>query len=490
MFGVAGLAKLADRAGSTRALVEFGVPALLAKPLGIALPLAELAIALALLPLSTAWLAASAALVLLLIFVAAIAFNLAKGRQPDCHCFGQISSSPAGWGTLARNVFLAGAAALIVWQGSDNSGPSMVAWFAVLTIPERVLLGIAVVGLAFVAAEGWVLLQVLRQQGRLLIRLDAIEAKLNSGVGVAEASNPGDEAAGLATGAVAPRFRLRAVNGMRHTLQSLLSDRKPVVLVFTHPGCGPCKALMPEIGRYQREHAPVLTIAVLSEGSADENRAMEKTHDVSRVLLQKGREVAEDYQAYGTPSAVLIHPDGKIGSALAMGSDSIRALIERTAAQHRSTNGNHETVSPESPPEVGQSAPSFTLPDVSGNLVALDSFRGKETLLLFWNPDCGFCQQMLDDLKAWETNSPHDSPTLLVVSTGSVEDNAAMSLRSTVVIDADFEVPQSFGAGGTPMAVLLDAHGRIASDVAAGANAVFTLARAAPNVSAGIDRPL
>ncbi len=32
----------------------------------------------------------------------------------------------------------------------------------------------------------------------------------------------------------------------------------------------------------------------------------------------------------------------------------------------------------------------------------LEDFRGEETMVLFWNPGCGFCQQMLPDLKAWE----------------------------------------------------------------------------------------
>ena len=55
VFGVAGVTKLADRAGSKQALVDFGVPASLAAPLGVLLPLAELAVAAALIPTSTAW---------------------------------------------------------------------------------------------------------------------------------------------------------------------------------------------------------------------------------------------------------------------------------------------------------------------------------------------------------------------------------------------------------------------------------------------------
>ena len=47
VFLVAGVAKLADRAGSRQAIVDFGLPARLATPLGIVLPLAELAVAVA-----------------------------------------------------------------------------------------------------------------------------------------------------------------------------------------------------------------------------------------------------------------------------------------------------------------------------------------------------------------------------------------------------------------------------------------------------------
>ena len=49
VFATAGVAKLADRAGSRRAIIDFGVPAFLAAPLGILLPLAELLVAAALL---------------------------------------------------------------------------------------------------------------------------------------------------------------------------------------------------------------------------------------------------------------------------------------------------------------------------------------------------------------------------------------------------------------------------------------------------------
>src|ERR687898_376688 len=133
VFVVAGGAKLADRAGSRRAVADFGVPAPLAATLGVLLPLAELAVAAALIPTSTAWWGAVGALVLLLVFVVGISANLARGRKPECHCFGQLYSEPAGWKTLVRNGILAAVAGFVVWWGYGGAGPSAVGWLADLS---------------------------------------------------------------------------------------------------------------------------------------------------------------------------------------------------------------------------------------------------------------------------------------------------------------------------------------------------------------------
>ena len=84
---------------------------------------------------------------------------------------------------------------------------------------------------------------------------------------------------------------------------------------------------------------------------------------------------------------------------------------------------------------------------------------------------------MLGERKAWESAPPKGAPQLLVVSTGTVEANRAMGLRSPVVLDQDFSTGRTFGANGTPNAVLIDADGNIASEVARGAPAVLELAR-------------
>src|SRR5438132_6776174 len=107
VFLVAGISKLRDRPGSRQALLDFGVPKALAGIFAILLPLAEIVVALALLPAASAWTGAVGALVLLCLFLIAIGVALARGRRPDCHCFGQIHSKPIGPDLMARNAVLA-----------------------------------------------------------------------------------------------------------------------------------------------------------------------------------------------------------------------------------------------------------------------------------------------------------------------------------------------------------------------------------------------
>ena len=118
------------------------------------------------------------------------------------------------------------------------------------------------------------------------------------------------------------------------------------------------------------------------------------------------------------------------------------------------------------------------LPDLEGNTLELKDLRGERTLVLFWNPGCGFCQQMLPDLREWEGNRPEGAPKLLVVSAGTEEANSEMGLSSTVVLDQQFAVGRAFGATGTPSAVLVDAEGKVASELAVGAPAILEMAGA------------
>jgi peroxiredoxin/uncharacterized membrane protein YphA (DoxX/SURF4 family) len=524
VFLVAGMAKVGDPAGSQQAMRDFGVPRVLAAPMGMLLPLAEIAVGIALLPGTTAFWGAIAALGLLLVFVAGMLYNLAQGRKPDCHCFGQIHSEPVGKSSIARNVLLAALAVFVVARGYD--GAQALGRFGDATAADNIGIILGVAGFLLIVLEGRILFRLVRQNGRLLQILETLESMdlvpapvpgLDASapavpVPAAVAPAPAPPARGLPVGTPAPAFRLSGLFGETIPLDALRAAGKPVMLLFVNPGCGPCNALLPDVKRWQVELAPQLTIALISQDSADANRPKVTEHGLTNVLLQNEREVNLLYQVNGTPSAVVISADGRIQSPLAEGAEQIQALIARSvqipvpdepqpqpAAQAVNgyiANGAPAAAAPPAPAptpvppaapaltvpvvqvqaSVGDRAPTVRLPNLNGKTVNLAGFRGSRTLVLFWNPDCGFCQRMLDDLKAWEAGPPAGAPKLLVVSTGTPDKNREQGIRSTVVLDQTFATGRSFGVQGTPSAVLVDESGRIASDVAVGAPAVLALA--------------
>ncbi len=423
VFAVAGFAKLGDRKGTRALAVSFGVPASLAGVFEWLLPVVELLCAIALVPSATATIGAIATLALLVIFILAIGVSLARGRRPECHCFGQIHSAPVGWTTVARNVVLASLAVLVIASGNAGAQPGIAEAFAGLGDPyvgrgfSRAVLAVAALLGLTAAAALTMTYQLLRQNGRLALRIEALEARLGPEPVVEQ---------GLAVDTVAPEFSPEG------------QAEGQVLLFFQSAGCGACEAMLPEVAGWQRDH-----------------------QDRLRTVIIEDKNVSEAYQVTATPSAVLIK-GGRINSALAVGDEAIRSLVATATAL---------------PPYAkGDLISALQLPDLDGRTVDLAQLAGRRTLLLFWNPTCGFCEQALDDVKWWERHRDPQLADLVVVSTGDVATNHAMGFMSPVLLDRGFAVGSRFGAPGTPAAVILDELGRVGSVVAAGGPEVLALA--------------
>jgi peroxiredoxin/uncharacterized membrane protein YphA (DoxX/SURF4 family) len=503
IMGVAGFAKLADLAGSRQAMLGFGLPAQLAGALGLLLPIAEIVTALVLLITPIAWVGAYLALLLLLAFILGISVNLARGRTPQCHCFGQLHSESIGRQTLLRNALLTVVAIWLVWQGPQRMAESGLGALAGAQPLTWIALIVAVVALLIAALEGWFLINLLQQNGRLLLRIEALEVK--NGVPVA-AKPTGRSVEGLPLGSPAPAFALTGLHGETLTLDSLRAAQKQVLLVFIDPNCGPCNALVPDIVRWKQEYSAKLTVVPISRNKVEAARSAE--HKLQSLLFQKDFEVANAYKVAGTPSAVLVDSNGLISSPVAGGAEAIQALVaavvglvqpalpasiplvnggiantandDDCACGNNNRNSNRNGVKLAAAGKPGDLAPSFQLPDLDNHALDLNTFvaaaQKPQTLLLFWNPSCGYCRQMLNDLKAWEAHHPAGAPNLLLISTGTEGSNRALGLQSPIVLDTDFGVALRYGVRGTPSAVLVDASGRIVSNVAEGRDAIFTLA--------------
>jgi methylamine dehydrogenase accessory protein MauD len=286
VFLVAAIAKMRGQKGFREALGDFGVSARLAQPLAVLIPLLELAVGATLVAPAVAPYGEIGAFLLLLGFFGAVSSALAHERQPNCHCFGQFESARTGWITLARIALLA---TITSWLMSQRlHGRTRYAWFGVPPI-------------LFLCA--WIMRNVSKPPQ----------------------TQPVVIGQGLPIDALAPEFSLPDLDGRRHSLASLSAAGKPVLLLFTDPGCEPCKGVFPVLV----EQAGPLQVVVVSRGTAGENRETIAAHGFDTVLLQHDAEVAEAYDCPGGPAAVLISPDGRIQSGLAMGAVAIQQLLAK-----------------------------------------------------------------------------------------------------------------------------------------------------------------
>jgi peroxiredoxin len=486
VFGVAGAAKAADPAGTRRALVGFGVPASLAAPMGWSLAWVEIIVGFALLPLNTAWLGGIAALALLTVFVAGIGYNLARGNSPDCHCFGQIHSEPVSWRTMVRSLVLAAIAGFIALEGKENPGKSAFDWVIDLKTGEIINLVMSAGAVTLMAGAVVYLRKLLSQQSALLGKIEAMKKVIDEDY--AEPPLEREDAAapleGLPVGAPAPDFSLNSISGKPVTLEDLLAYGKPALLLFVSPNCFPCEALLPIIKTWEQDYERQLTIALISKGSAKDNKDLAAKYGPRYLLVQDESAIADDYLAKWTPAAVIVNGYGRISTPIAYGDEAIRAMVLDTVSPGtdpgRPPGNGHEGQVPQGayPFAVGDPAPAFSVEDLEGKMVNSEDLRGRDTLLLFWDPGCPFCQAMTEDVVKWEANPPKSAPRLVFVASGESESIKSESLNfgSQFLHDKEFVIGPLFGTNSTPSAVLIDRDGRLASNVVLGLPNVLALA--------------
>lgn len=337
IFITAAVGKLLDLKGSRDSLVGFGLPQGLANVLGTLLPFAELAVAIALLARPSATAGGLAALLLLLAFIAGISNALRKGEAPPCNCFGAIHSAPASKTTLARNVALAAVAVIVVGWGS---GPAIDSWVGDRTAAELVAVatGIATLALLAIAVPMWL------DNRKLRADLESANDRLHR------------IPPGLRVGSVAPEFSVPDGQGGDLTLSSLLARGKPVVLVFTIAGCGPCEPMIPELRRLQTIAEDRITVALIGIHTIEHyDRLREEAGGELKLIdaverdpslkqeLDDLTEVAHDYDIHDSPGAVVITPAGSIASTVVAGRPAIDALVRLTLQGRLAAVGRGET---------------------------------------------------------------------------------------------------------------------------------------------------
>ncbi len=473
VFGLAGAGKLADLAGSRKAVTGFGVPASLAGFVGVALPLFEIAIAVSLLFTVTSWWGAICAAALLLVFVGGMIYQMAKGNAPDCHCFGQIHSEPVGISSLIRNLIFLFPAVVVIAKGRADQGMSlsnvdrdsvqlMLIFLAVL------LLGIAIDFLRRITSK----------QDEIVRRIDILEVVAKDS-GQVERHHAGSPHDGLPIGATLPDFEVQDIYGKFRTTLSLTGENVPVLMFFVSPTCSPCKALVPRFQEWGLELSGRVKVVLISSGTVDEN--IEKFGDqVTRSLfVGKDREFADAVNAKWTPSALYVDVNGKVASHIAAGDTAMVELVNKILAadlgdeftHFTANNGDHD----HNHIDLGSRIPEFEIDAIDGRTVSSGDLVGKQTLVTFWSTTCPHCEKMAPDLKEWDSSRGVDDPNLVVFSDGDVEPHVKMGLKAPIVLDKGNKLSEKFGMFGTPSAVLIDEKGRFASEIAVGAQHIWSL---------------
>lgn len=194
---------------------------------------------------------------------------------------------------------------------------------------------------AALALVAWLVYQLLRQNGRTLLRIEALEAELDILVSTVEKTGTrpfGDRSLaksrinrnGLTPGTFAPAFTLPRLDGGELSLDDYKGRR--VLLVFSDPDCGPCDLLAPRLERVSTD-TPVVSVVMVSRGDPDRNRSKVAQHGLTfPVVLQEQWHLSRQYAKFATPMAYLIDEEGRIAANVALGVDAILALASTEPA--------------------------------------------------------------------------------------------------------------------------------------------------------------
>jgi len=113
--------------------------------------------------------------------------------------------------------------------------------------------------------------------------------------------------------------------------------------------------------------------------------------------------------------------------------------------------------------DIGQPAPSFSLPDLDGREISLENFKGKIILLDFWATWCTPCRMTMPVVEKLSKEYPDDMVVLAVnmrESKKTVDEYVfEQAISSQILLDANGAVSEAYGAYAIPMQFLIDRSG-------------------------------
>ena len=120
----------------------------------------------------------------------------------------------------------------------------------------------------------------------------------------------------------------------------------------------------------------------------------------------------------------------------------------------------------------GEMAPDFVGQTLQGQEIRLSALRNKETMLVFWSPDCSVCREELPSIQAIADDPAQPINLITVVSyTPSEEVKAFVAekrLNFPIISDESGEISQRYNVHGIPFTFLIQRAGVIDSTIVGG----------------------
>jgi peroxiredoxin len=346
---------------------------------------------------------------------------------------------------------------------------------------ESLLPVLSVVLLGLILVSLWVVLyQLVKQQGRLLLRLDHVESHIGQSVQHAH-----HHSTGVPVNTVVSPFSLPDLTGTTVSLERFRGQQ--VLLVNWNPSCGYCDRIAPALAQLQEEfERRRIQLLLVSHGDVDANARMAKDYGLTcPILLSRDSSSSLDvFHGIGTPAAYLVDKTGRTARPIVIGADEVPALARELTNSHQKRLPGEQPLSASRLQrdglQPGTIAPVFTVPDLHGGTLTLADYHGRHVLLVFTDPHCGPCDQLAPDLARLHWHYREQGGALVMISRGNVEENRqkaeTLGLLFPIGLQQGWEISRQYGIFKMPVAFLIDAQGVIAQSVASGVDEILSLA--------------
>lgn len=119
---------------------------------------------------------------------------------------------------------------------------------------------------------------------------------------------------------------------------------------------------------------------------------------------------------------------------------------------------------------IGKPAPSFKVKDIDGNELDINSYKGKNTVLInFWGLRCGSCIEEMPHLNELYDKHKGNGLLILGVNADGIDAdflksprgmvNLPLELKYTIIQDPDMKLIDIFKMEAAPLNILIDKKG-------------------------------